>query len=255
MQDARNATGEELRTLVHSQDPEVLGALLENPHIEEPILIALLERKDLSGELLTQIARKKEWMRSYAVKLRVARHPHTPRLASLPLVKQLHLFDLVQVSLLPGAPAELKRIAEEQVITRLPQLPLGEKLTLARRGSARVAGALLAEGHPLAVPLCLDNAFLTEAQLLKVLSLARLPGEVVEGIARHGKWSYQYSVRLALVRHPLTPLARVMAFLPDLTSRDLQDLAGMKSLEPSLRNYIHGEIESRKKRGLRRAVR
>jgi len=33
------------------------------------------------------------------------------------------------------------------LLARLPQLPLGQKITLARRGPARVAGALLAEGH------------------------------------------------------------------------------------------------------------
>ena len=56
------------------------------------------------------------------------------------------------MALLPGVSAELKRNAEDQLTTRLPQLPLGQKITLARRGPARVAGLLLAEGHPLVVP-------------------------------------------------------------------------------------------------------
>jgi hypothetical protein len=49
--------------------------------------------------------------------------------------------DLVQLALLPGTPAELRRIAEDQLVGRLPQLPLGQKIALARRGRPRGGGA------------------------------------------------------------------------------------------------------------------
>ncbi len=246
---ARAASGDGLRAFLHAENPEVLWALLENPALEEPHVQMLLERKDLPGEILAEIARKKSWMRSYQIRLRVARHPHTPRLVALPLLKQLYLFDLVSLSLTPGVPGEMRRVADDLIIARLPQIPLGQKYTLARRGSGRVAGALLAEGHPGAVPLCLENPYLSEAQVLKVLSQEQLPEIVVESLARHGKWSYLYNVRMALVRHPLTPLARMLAFLPDLTLRDLKELIHAATLTDPLRQYIRGEIESRSVRG------
>ena len=242
---ARAATGDELRGLLHDANKEVLFALLENPAIDEPHLQLLLHRKDLPADILAEVSRQKSWMRSYQIKLRVARHPHTSRLVALPLLKQLYLFDLVNVSLTPGVPGEMRRVADDLVISRLPQIPAGQKFTLARRGSARIAAAILQEGHKGAIPLCLDNSFLTEAQVLKVLSNTHLPEEVVEAVARHGKWSFLYSVRMALVRHPLTPLARVLAFLPDLTLRDLKDLQFASTLSDPMRQYIRGEINSR----------
>ncbi len=249
---ARRAGAEDLRGLIHSPDPGVLAGVLENPGLDEPLLLALLERLDLPGEVLGQVARRKEWMKSYAVRLRVARHPKTPRLAALGLVKQIYLFDLVKLSLTPGVLVELKRVAEEQILSRMAQLPLGEKLTLARRGSGRVAAAVVAEGHPLAIEPGLDNQFLTEANMLKLLAQADLPEAVVEAVARHPKWSLLYNVRIALVRHTLTPLARVLGFLPDITLRDLNDLASLRSLDAHLRTYIRGEIEARGERGRRR---
>ena len=252
---ARTASGEELRALVHEDSPEVLAALLENPALREALLQILLERKELPADIVQEIARQKNWMRSYPVKLRVARHPHTPRLTALPLLKQLYLFDLVRLSLTPGVPGELRRVADDLILARLPQLPLGEKLTLARRGSGRVAGALLAEGHPQTLPLCLDNGFMNEAQVLKVLGRSTLAEGVVEGIARHGKWSYLYNVRMALVRHPLTPLARVLAFLPDLTLGDLTELSKASTLSENLRKYIRGEISARRARSKKAALR
>ena len=207
---AREASGEELRLLLHDESEEVLAALLENPNLDESHLHILLERKNLSSGTLDTIARQKSWMRSYQMKLRVARHPHASRLVAIPLLRQLYLFDLVNVSLLPSVPGELRRLAEDLLIGRLPQLPLGQKFALARRGSSRVAGALLAEGHEKVVPIALDNAFLEESELLKVLARDGLSAHVVAGVAQHAKWSYLYQVRMALLRHPLTPLARVL---------------------------------------------
>jgi hypothetical protein len=250
---ARTAPADELPALVHDSAEAVLLALLENPHFEESHLLLLLERKNLTGRILEAIAHHKEWMGSYPVKLRVAAHPHTPRLAAIPLIRQLYLFDLANLTLQPAVPAELKRLAEEQIVARLEQLPLGQKLTLARRGSARIAGALLAEGHPQVVPLALDNGFLTEAQVLKVLARDELGEEVVSAVARHGKWSALYNVRMGLVRHPATPLARLLAFLPDLTLGDLRELSGLATLSPSLRQYIEHEIAVRSRRAPRRA--
>src|SRR5258706_15785525 len=109
----------------------------------------LLRRSDkvVPAEILEEVARRKPLLKNYRVKRALAFHPRTPRLASLRLIRDLYLMDLVQLTLLPGTSGELKRIAEEQLVARLPQLPLGQKITLARRGTARVAGALLAEGH------------------------------------------------------------------------------------------------------------
>src|SRR5437899_4360300 len=131
------ATGEELAGLVHHPSAEVLLALLENPALDETQVCLLLERKDLPGEILEEIARRKALLKSYRVKKALAFHPRTPRLVSLRLLRDLYLMDLVQVAILPGVSPELKRNAEEQLIARLPQLPLGQKITLARRGPDR----------------------------------------------------------------------------------------------------------------------
>src|SRR5216684_5125597 len=141
------ATGEELAILLHHHAADMLLAVLDNPALDETQLCLLLERKDLPGEILEEVARRKALLKNYRVKRALAFHPRTPRLASMRLTRELYLMDLVQLTLLPGISAELKRNAEEQLVARLPQLPLGQKITLARRGTARVAGALLAEGH------------------------------------------------------------------------------------------------------------
>lgn len=245
---ARVAAGEELAALLHHHAPEVLLALLDNRGLDETQLCLLLDRKDLPAEVLEEVTHRKTLLKNYRVKRALAFHPRTPRLASLRLIRELYLMDLVQLTLLPGTSAELKINAEEQLIARLGQLPLGQKVTLARRGTARVAGALLAEGQAQVLSVVLDNPQLTEAQVLKALSRDRLPLGVIQAVAQHRKWSHTYNVRLALVRHPHATLSTILGYLPELTVSDLRELASPGIVSENLRKYLLAEIQQRIRR-------
>jgi hypothetical protein len=242
---ARSASADELKALVHEADDQIPLGLLENPNFEEAHLTILLDRLDISASVLSAVAAEGKWTSNEAVRLRLVRHPHTPHRIALSLLQQLYLFDLVQVSLMPSTPADIRRVAEEILVARVPHLPVGQKLTLARRGPSRVAGALLAEGHAQAVKLALANAFLAESQVLKVLANPGVQARVVAAIAQHPKWSSQYNVRAALVRNQHTPVPVVLAFLPNLTLRDLKEIAAVEGLSPHLRKYIQKELVRR----------
>lgn len=239
------ATGGELAGLLHHPATPVLLALLDNPALDEAHLCLLLERKNLPAEVLEEVGRRKPLLKSYRVKRSLCFHPRAPRLVTLRLLRDLYLMDLVQLALAPGVPAELKRNGEEQLLARLPQIPLGQKITLARRGPARVAGSLLAEGHAQVLAVVLDNPYLTEAQVLKVLSRGRLPAGVVPAIMRHRKWSLCYNIRLALVRQPSAPLGTILSFLPHLTASDLRELAAPGIVPETLRRYLQAEVQRR----------
>jgi hypothetical protein len=249
------ATGEELAVLLHHHSAEVLLALLDNPALDETQVCLLLERKTLPGEIVEEVARRKPLLKSYRVKRSLAFHPRTPRLISLRLLRDLYLMDLVQIAIMPGVSAELKRNAEDQLLARLPQLPLGQKITLARRGPARVAGALLAEGHTHVTPIVLDNPYMTEAQILRALSREKLPISVIPAIVHHHKWSITYNVRLALVRHPAAPLATILSYLPELTVSDLRELAAPGIVPANLRKYLQAEVQRRLRASQKAATR
>jgi hypothetical protein len=242
---AREGNSEELQSLIFHPAPAVLLALLENPALDESRLALLLSRKDLPSEILEEIGRRKQFLKSYALKKSVLLHPRTPRLIGLRLLKELYLMDLVQFTLSPAVSAELKRYAEEQIVARLPQMPLGQKITLARRGPSRVAGALVADGHPQVMPIALENPYLTEAQVLKALAREKVPVAVVQALASHRKWSQSYNVRLAIVRNSSTPISIVLGFLPLMTVNDLRVLAEPGIVAENLRKYLLAEVHRR----------
>lgn len=245
MERAQRGGPSEIRLLVHDPAVEVLEALLRNPFLAEEHLLTLLSRKDLPREFLEAIAKNKELMQSQRVKAVLVRNPHTPRLVALRFLKFLYLFDLVTVSLEPGVPAEIKRLAEEQILNRVEQLPLGQQVNLARRASERVTAALLLGGEPPVLSAGLENPRLTEGALVGVLRRDEVPVAVLEHIGRHPKWSRRYDVRLQLVRHPRTPLALALGFLPDLRSADLRLIASDKRMTPTLGEYVKAEAERR----------
>src|SRR5882672_8598922 len=234
---------------LRDDSPDSLRELAQSPTLNEEQLILLLARKDLPGELIEEIAQRKHLLKTYAVKKALVLHPHTPRIVSLRMLRDLYLMDLVQLTLTPGALAELKRNAEQQLIARLPQLPLGQKITLARRGPGRAAGALLAEGQAQVLTVVLDNSNLSEAHVLKALAKVKLAPRVVDAVARHPKWSSSYNVRLALVRQPASTLSTVLAYLPELTVSDLKELTAPGIVAENLRRYLQAEIQRRISRG------
>jgi hypothetical protein len=245
VQAARTAPLESIPALLASAREEVLDALIENPSLDETHVCVLLERKDLPGSLLEGIAKRKTWRASYRVRRALAAHPHTPRLLAIRLLRDLHLMDLVRISLLPASTGELRRLAEERVLAQLPQLPLGQRLMLAKRGTSRIAGGLIVNGPEQVARAALDNAFLTESHLLKTLAREALSAQTVAAVARHGKWSKLVNIRVALLRHPHAPEELLPAFVPDLPRREIDELLGHSRLPGNVRTHLRGELARR----------
>jgi hypothetical protein len=246
---ARSATEEQISVLLHEAGEDVLLALLDNPRLVESHICLLLLRKDLSTAFLAEIAERKECISSYRVRRSLACHPHVPHSIGLHLVRELYVADLVQITFVPSAAPELRHLAEELILARLPQLPPAQKMTLARRGSARIAGALLTDGQPEVIPTVLESPFLNEGQVLQVLSRINMRSRVVAAIAEHGRWSQHYSVRLAILRNPQAPLARVLSFLPGISTADLRVLAESSSIPSNVRPHIRRELANRMQHG------
>ncbi len=247
VQAARTAAVESIPELLASGSEDALRSLIDNPAFDETHVCLLLERKDLSGLLLEGISKRKTWRAIYRVRLGLAAHPHTPRLIAMRLMRELHLMDLVRIGLLPTFSMELRRLADERVLAQLPQLSLGQKLMLARRGSTRIAAGLVAQGTEQVARVALDNSFLTESHLLKTLAKEALPASIVAAVARHGKWSKLVNIRVALLRHPHAPMDRMPELVPGLPRREIEDLLALSRLPEYVSARLREELMQRKK--------
>ncbi len=235
----------EIANFVHDPSPRVIRALLENPSLSEDDILVIAGRKNLPGEILDAIFKDKRWSESYPVRLALAKNPKTPLFSALSIARFLRLFDLAEITRSHVLPVIYRKKLESIVIEKIPTLALGVKKTLAKISAGEILLALIRDGYPEVVKLCLDNPHLVEAHLYKIIGRRTTTPGTIRTIADHRTWTYRYHVKFALVRNEHTPLARSVLFLPGLKTGDLKDLFRDPSLPGSIRPYIHRELIER----------
>lgn len=193
--------------------------------------LAQLKRRDITAEALALLARNTDITKSRKLMLALAMHPRTPRHISLPLLRRLFTFDLMQVTLTPAVAADIKRTAEDQILLRSESLGAGEKISLAKRASGRVAAALLQEADERVISPALDNAQLTEAMLVQALMKPRAPEILFALVSEHRKWSLRREVQIALLRSEKTPLARAQELAKKFSEEFLREIILPERLE------------------------
>lgn len=214
--------------------------------VNEDTVLALLRNTDVAVAQMEEIARNTGVMNSRKVRIAVAAHPRTPRRIALRLIRELFTFDLMHFSLLPAAPADLKRVGDELLVSRLASISLGERISLARRSSAMVAAALLSDKESRVWQTALENPRVTEAAIVKALRRAHTASAFVDAVSRHKKWSLRSEVRLALLRNAHTPLARALEFARRLPPAQVRDLLHASHLPEKIKGYLRKEMAGRR---------
>jgi hypothetical protein len=116
-----------------------------------------------------------------------------------------------------GLSAVVRRRAEDELLARVADLTLGERVSLARRATARIARALIGSiPEPAVLRSLLGNPRLVLADAVRLASDARAPREVLVSLAEHPRWGAHREVRFALVAHGRTPIATSLAVLATL---------------------------------------
>jgi hypothetical protein len=195
-----------------------------NTPFNEDQALAFLQRRDLTADMLASLARNPEAMKSRKVLLALIAHPRSPRHISIPLLRRVYVFDLMQVTLTPAIAADIKRAAEDQLLVRLETLSVGEKITLAKRASGRVAAELLQDEDARVVAPALDNAQLTESFVIQALMKPLAPAILFELVSEHRNWCLRPEVQLALLRSEKTPLARAQEFARNFPKENLESV-------------------------------
>jgi hypothetical protein len=227
--------------------PEVLAAAAADPHLTEDQALALLGRRDLPREALEHLHKNKSLTRLPKVRMAIVMHPHTPRHVSLPVIRHLYAFELMHVALQISVPPDVRHAAEEAVVARLETVSAGERFTLARRSSGRVAAALLRDKEERVLNAALANPQMTEAWIVKALKAGSGTELLAPAVCRHQKWSYRNDVKAALVANQHTPFGRVVQFASELPLNTLRDLLRNARLTPNVKGCVRGALEKRLK--------
>ncbi|MGA3091197.1 MAG: hypothetical protein ABSD75_21525 [Terriglobales bacterium] len=240
--------------------PALAGLLREasDPALTEDLALALLKRPDLPVEVLEQLAKNANALKSRKAKIALAGHPHTPRHVSVPLARQFYTFDVMKLALSPGVPADVRIAVDDVLISRLQTVTIGERLTLARRASGRVAAALLTEAtgsdgtkvdgdaideamaarHRRLLRAALENPRLTEALVIKAVLHPAAGSALVEAVAHHERWSRRRAVRATLLRCQHLSLAQAQELAREIPVARLRELLATSRLPDSVKKQL-----------------
>jgi len=233
-QKAQSVAGQSEASLNSPQSsPETIDSSLS-----EDRALALLKQPHLAVEVIEQIARNGETLKYRRVRLALVQHPRTPRHLSLPLIRQLYTFDLMQVSLTPTTPADLKRVADEALCMRMETISSGERLGLAHRASGLVAAVLLMDSEARVVHAALENPRLTEPLVIKAVVSLKTPAHSIAAVCHHPLWSARREVRIALLRSDKTPMAKAVEFARGLPPALLREILHNSRLPQQVKTYL-----------------
>ena len=118
-------------------------------------------------------------------------------------------------------------------------------MSLARRGSTRIASALLTDPETRVIAAALDNPFLTEICVVKAVLRDNSPHPLVHAVCDHRKWSLRRDVQVALLRSRHTPLARAIAIAASLPVPVVRDVLHHSCLAPNIKTYLAEQLQRR----------
>lgn len=216
---------------------EALARVLreERDLLAEQDLLAILKNKNLTQEVVRLVLAHPPFLSPYAVKKALVAGRQTPSVDALHLIPHLFWMDLMETAVDMRVHPAVRHACERRLAERLPELGLGERVTLARRGPRALLQALRAETEPRVVQALLQNRFLTELEVVAMAGSPRTLPAVLGAIHYSGKWGNRYEVRKTLLLNPSTPVYIAQFNARFMRRTDLEDIAGNRSLPVAVR--------------------
>lgn len=225
VQRMRETGSEELLRLVREHaalvDPPAVRLILRNPHVTPEVAEALAQPRLLA---FSEVRRE------------LALHPRTPETLAQQLIPGLAWRDLTALGWDTRLHPRLRRLADQYLAMRLPELATGEKMSIARRAGPGLLAHLRHDPSPRVIGALLDNPRLTEDILAPVVHGAATPGPILALIAQDRRWGKRYGLQVAICRNPGTPLAISLKLLPLLRKSELQAVASDVRLAEPVRH-------------------
>lgn len=212
-------------------------------------LLKRLRRADLARDALEDILQDQSARRYHAVRRALAAHPRTPRREALSLVTTLYWRDLAQISADARVHPEVRRAADRDLLRRLPEMAVAERMDLALAVGRGMLSALRRDPDPRVLFALLENRFATEPDVVQIAANRLADPSVLEAVAAHPRWGLRPGVRSALLRNPGLPEPVTLGLLSAASQSDLMALAAAPGCSPLVRACAERVLARRRSEG------
>ena len=134
--------------------------------------------------------------------------------------------------------ADGNRLSASQQLAKMGMM---QKLKAAVKGTREMRSILIRDPNKMICAAVLSSPKLTDSEIASYAKMQNVSEDVLRVIAANRSWTKSYTVVLALVKNPKTPVAMSINFLQRLTTKDVAMLAVDRNVSEALR------ISARKK--------
>ncbi|MBN2400133.1 MAG: hypothetical protein JXI33_07310 [Candidatus Aminicenantes bacterium] len=207
-----------------------LEILLEN----QVRLIAypeILEKMELNPECGQFILGKIKELREFYFQSQV--------LEAIP--EQEILNDLAKISVPEQASEKELSLDEIQqrtltALQRINRMSISQRIRLALTGDKTERLILIKDSNRMVQLAVIESPKMADDEVLIHTRNLSLSGELIAKIANNREWTKNYTIILALVQNPKTPIHRAISFIKQLHTRDLKLLIQDRNINPVIRN-------------------
>lgn len=214
---------------------EELTELLDHRDADQTHIIALLRKRELPPSLVETVARHERWSRRQVVRAAIVNHQNTPRTLALRLLQLLFWKDQLKVATNFRLATPLRMAAENRLKERLPELEIGERISLARQAPPGILPLLAADADARVIRALLSNPRLREREVVVLVESPATPGGVLGVIGASDRWVNRPPILKGVVSHKNTPVHVALTLLRRFSRRDLQKLL----MERPLPRLVH----------------
>ena len=236
-----------LDELVASSNPEDLAIASADRSLSEELALRLLNHHELPARALEALAKNTSAMKHRRVLTGIVTHPRTPRFVSIPIANRLFVFELMKIAISPSVAPDIKVAADNAVIARLESVSAGERMSLARQASTRLAGALLNDAESRIIEAALDNPRMTEVEIVKALKRDDASQALIALVCEHKKWALRSEIQVQVLKAAHTPLAKAILMAERLPPSIVSEVLKNSRLPAPVRAYLT-EMQARRKK-------
>jgi len=194
--------------------PEVVVALLRHPATPGAGMAQLAEKvtEELLQVLLSNLERLGRWVEALEALLR---NPAVPEIKHESIKRHIE--------------TAKKRDAEgakRSLLLRVKDLPVGQKLALAKKGNKDVRMILIKDSNEMVALEVVQSPRITDGEILAIATMRDVSDKILRYIANNRKYRQNRQIVVALVNNPRTPVGVSLALgIQQLTDRELDELA------------------------------
>lgn len=171
-------------------------------------------------------------------------HPRTPETTRQFVAEKLgmSLPDKAVKEATIESPEEAVKYRSETLLQKIQKMKMGERIHLALRGSREIRSVLLRDTNKEVMLKVLENPKITVSELELIAKQRTSSEEVLRAISAKRDWVKNYSIILALVTNPKTPVRISLRHISGLRKKDLLAIGKNRNLPDAVRSAVKKRI-------------